>query len=272
MKFAICNEIFQGWKLDDAMACAAKFGYEAIELAPFTIAPLVTDISPADRVRIRESAKRAGIGICGLHWVLVQTPGMYLTHSDAAIRRRTSGYFCELVDFCADVGGKTIVIGSPKQRNVLPGFKFADALGWAAETLRDSVQRARERDVVLCLEPLSPAETDFINTAAEAIQFTGQFHSRHFQIILDVKAMCSEPQPIPQIIAESSPHFAHFHANDKNLKGPGFGDVDFKPIAAALHKAGYDDHVSVEVFKFDEGPEIIASKSIEYLRRSFAEV
>jgi len=82
--------------------------------------------------------------------------------------------------------------------------------------------------------------------------------------------MCSESKPIPQIIDESFPHFAHFHANDKNLKGPGFGDVDFKPIAAALKQVGYNGYVSVEVFNFDEGPEVIASRSLQYLQTTFA--
>jgi sugar phosphate isomerase/epimerase len=85
-----------------------------------------------------------------------------------------------------------------------------------------------------------------------------------------VKAMSSETKPIPQIIGESVPHFGHFHANDKNLKGPGFGDVDFKPIAAALREANYNGFVSVEVFKFEEGPDVIAGKSIEYLQKSFS--
>ncbi len=82
--------------------------------------------------------------------------------------------------------------------------------------------------------------------------------------------MCAEPKPIPQIIRDSWPHFAYLHANDKNLKGPGFGNVDFKPIAAALREVGYDGCVSVEVFNFDEGPEAIATKSLEYLKRVFA--
>ena len=269
MKFAICNEIFQGWKLEDAMAYAAKAGYAAIELAPFTLAPSVTDIPPAERRRIRETAERTGIAICGLHWVLVQAEGMYLNHRDPEVRRRTAAYFCELVDFCADVGGKTIVVGSPKQRNLLPGVTAAQAWDWAAATFKDSVRRAEARGVIICLEPLAPAETDFINTAAQAMLFADQMRAPNFQIILDVKAMCAEARPIPQIIRESAGRFAHFHANDKNLKGPGFGEVDFKPIAAALKETGYDGYVSVEVFKFEEGPEIIASQSIEYLQRSF---
>jgi sugar phosphate isomerase/epimerase len=32
---------------------------------------------------------------------------------------------------------------------------------------------------------------------------------------------------------------------------------------------GYNGYASVEVFKFEEGAEAIATKSIEYLRRAF---
>ena len=99
-----------------------------------------------------------------------------------------------------------------------------------------------------------------------------QLNTPHFKIILDVKAMCSDSKPIPQIIRESWPNFAYFHANDKNLKGQGFGDVDFKPIAAALKEVDYKGYVSVEVFNYDEGPEVIATKSLEYLKKVFGSV
>jgi sugar phosphate isomerase/epimerase len=140
---------------------------------------------------------------------------------------------------------------------------------FATETLAAAVRRAEERGAVICMEPLAPAETNFINTAAEAIRFAAQFNNASMKIVLDVKAMCSEAQSIPEIIRQSAPHFAHFHANDSNLKGPGFGEVDFRPIAAALRETGYRGFVSVEVFKFDEGPEVISARSLEHLRATF---
>jgi sugar phosphate isomerase/epimerase len=270
MKFAICNEIFRGWSIEDTFAYAAKVGYAAVEIAPFTLADAVGDVPASRRQEIREAAKRNRIEVAGIHWVLVKPEGLYINHVDAAVRERTAAYFCELVDFCADLGGKVMVVGSPKQRNVLEGVSRQQAWDWAAGTFRNAVAQAEKRNVTICFEPLSPGETNFINTAAEAINFVAQFDSPSFKIILDVKAMCAELKPISTIIRESTPHFAHFHANDKNLKGPGFGNVDFKPIAAALKEVSYDQFVSVEVFNFDEGPEVIASKSLDCLKSAFA--
>jgi sugar phosphate isomerase/epimerase len=271
MKFAICNEIFQGWKIEDTLMYAAKVGYAGVEIAPFTLANSVNDISPSERRKIRETAARHGIEIAGIHWVLVKPEGLYINHPDRSIRERTADYFCDLVDFCADLGGTRMVVGSPKQRNVMLGVSPEQAWDWAASTFRNAVAQAEQREVTICFEPLAAAETNFINTAAEALQFVQQVPSPRFKIILDVKAMCSESKPIPQIIRESWPHFAHFHANDRNLKGPGFGDVDYKPIAAALKEVGYQGFVSVEVFNFDEGAEAIAARSLAYLERVFAD-
>ena len=240
-----------------------------MEIAPFTLANSVNDISATERQRIRDLAARHQIAIAGLHWLLVKPEGLYLNHNDAGIRARTAKYFVELVDCCADFGGTIMVVGSPKQRDVLEGVPHQQAWEWATAAFREPVMRAEQRGITICFEPLAPSETNFINTAAEAIEFVKPFNSPAFKIILDVKAMSSESKPIPEIIRESWPHFAHFHANDKNLKGPGFGDVDFKPIAAALCELGYEGYVSVEVFKFEEGPEVIATRSLEYLKRVF---
>ena len=81
--------------------------------------------------------------------------------------------------------------------------------------------------------------------------------------------MYAEGRPLPQIIRESRGKFAYFHANDRNLKGPGFGDVDFVPIFRALREVGYDGVVSVEVFKFEEGPQEIATRSLETLKKAW---
>ena len=37
MKFAICNETYQGWSLSDTCTSVAATGYQGLEIAPFTL-------------------------------------------------------------------------------------------------------------------------------------------------------------------------------------------------------------------------------------------
>ena len=88
-----------------------------------------------------------------------------------------------------------------------------------------------------------------------------------FQLILDTKAMTFEEDDRATLIRRYADKMKHYHANDENLNGPGFGDVDFAPIFEALKDIDYQGYVSVEVFNFDPGPETIASKSLEYMKQ-----
>lgn len=267
MRFAICNEIFEGWPWEKVCAFAASLGYTGLEVSPFTLADRAELVTPNRRRELRAQAAAAGVEVLGLHWLLVKPPGLYITHTDAAIRKATSDYFTQLVHLCADLGGKVLIIGSPKQRNLLPGVTFDTALGYAAEVFAPCLGPAADRGVTLAMEPLGPQETDFLNTAEQTTQLVRRLDHPNFQINLDVKAMSAETKPIPQVIRETAGHIAHVQVNDPNLLGPGMGEVKYEPIVAALREVGYDGWLSVEAFDFRPGAEAIARESIEYLKR-----
>lgn len=267
MRFAICNELFEGWGFAEVCQEIAKIGFTGLEVAPFTLAPLVTDVPPTTRDLLRKQAADAGVEIIGLHWLLAKVEGFHVNSPDAAIRARTADYLREQVKLCGDLGGTVMVFGSPGARKILPGVTREQAMDYAADTIRQFAPALADRGVFFCLEPLSPAETDFLNTADEAADLMGRIAHPNIRVHLDVKAMSSESKPIPQIIREHARHTGHFHANDKNLRGPGMGAIDFLPIFQALKEVGYPGWVSVEVFDFQPDPVTIAMESIEYMRK-----
>jgi sugar phosphate isomerase/epimerase len=267
MRWAICNELFEGWEFGKVCRFVKSAGYEGLEIAPFTLAVPITDVSPQRRAELRAQASEAGVEIIGLHWLLAKTTGLHLTSPDAAVRARTSAYLFALAEACRDLGGHIMVFGSPSQRSLQPGVSWDRAFDLATETFQRAMPRIADCGVTICMEPLTRDETDFINTCDEAVRLIEAVGHANFVLQLDVKAMSSESTPVPDLIRRHARRTGHFHANDPNRRGPGFGDTDFVPIFQALTEAGYDGWVSVEVFDFTPDPETVATKSVEYMRK-----
>jgi len=266
-KYAMCNETFQDWPQARIFKFLAACGYAGVEIAPFTINTDVTRISPKQRTALRKQADRAGVQLVGLHWLLAKTEGLHLTSPDKDVRRKTTAYLGALADFCADLGGKVMIFGSPKQRNLLEGVSRNQGMQFAAEVLRGAMPVLQKRGVVLGLEPLGPKETNFIPYAADAVELAEMVDSPQCKIMLDCKAMIQESTPIPELIRKYGSWMVHFHANDPNLQGPGFGDLDFLPIFEALRDVKFDGWVSVEVFDYTPGAERLARESLAYMRK-----
>lgn len=253
MKYAICNETFQDWPFERAFAFAHECGYTGIEIAPFTLATYATDISPRQRTDVRRQAEAAGLTVVGLHWLLAKTEGFYLTSPDAAVRRKTANYLAELARLCRDLGGAIMVLGSPKQRNLLPGVTKSQAMEYAADVIATATPTLTDCGVTLALEPLGPAEGDFLLTADEGRELINLLNSPNVRLHLDCKAMASEARPIPEIIHANRDILVHFHANDPNLQGPGMGKLEMVPIFRSLKEIDYRGWVSVEVFDYTPG-------------------
>lgn len=270
MKFAICQELFVDWDWERQCRFIAETGYTGIELAPFTLAPRITAVSAERRRTLRRQAEDQGLQIIGLHWLLAKTEGLHLTSEDAAVRKATAAYLVELGRACADLGGDLMVFGSPLQRNLSATTTREQGLERAVEIFRAALPAIAECGVRICMEPLTPKETNFINTCADAVELIDRTGQANFVLHQDVKAMLSEAEPIPALIQRYAGRVGHFHVNDSNLLGPGMGTTDFQPIFQALRDVRYEGWVSVEVFDYSPGAEKIARDSIHYLREVLA--
>ncbi len=273
MKFALCNEVLQHLDFAEQCRVAAALGYDALEVAPFTLADdpqSITDAAARDFARI---AADHGITVSGLHWLLVAPPGLSIVDADAALRARTSAFMQRLVELCALMGGQYLVHGSPKQRSVPPDAMHREALDRAQECFEQAARHAGKCGVVYCIEPLAGAETDLINTVAQAAALVDAIDSPAFRTMIDCSAAGQqEADDVVTLMRRWMPsgRIAHVQVNDPNRRGPGQGAMRFAPIMAALQDMmnGGHYHGIVAVEPFDYVPDGMASaaRAIGYLR------
>ncbi len=165
---------------------------------------------------MRRAAQDAGIVVTGLHYLMRAPAGLSITSRDAAQRARTIGVMRDLCGLAADLGGKVLVHGSPDQRKLEPGFE-AEGRKHAIECFAAVADAAASAGVVYCVEPLSRAQTNHINTIAEAAAIVMAIDNPALRTMIDCSsAGPTEPESIPDVIKRWLPTglIAHVHLND----------------------------------------------------------
>ena len=269
-RYAMCNESMQGMKWAEQCELLAKAGYRGIEIAPFSLVQKgIEEMTPRKRQAMVLTMKNAGIECVGLHWLLSPPPqGLHVTTPDGKVRARSLEYFDKLIDFCADLGGKVMVFGSPKGRNTMKGTSVRQATKYLAEGLAQIADHAHRRGVKILLEPLGHVQTDVMNTTAEAIKFIEEVNHPALQTMFDFHNTVDERIPFHEIIEKYFAHIYHVHVQEMDGKhlGAGNGVKDFVRAFQTLKDLHYDKWVSLEVFDFSPGPKTIAKESMKALK------
>lgn len=161
------------------------------------------------------------------------------------------------------------------------------ALQWETVVghLKMLAEYAEKTGVQLAIEPLNRYETDFINTAEQAMKLVGDVGSKAMLVHLDSYHMNIEEKDPAQAILLTGSKLGHFHACGSDRGTPGGDQTNWKKIIDALSTIGYDGGVVIESFtkdvkviakaasiwrKFEPSQESIAIKGLEFLKREFA--
>lgn len=270
MRLALCNEVLGDMPFGEQCRFAASLGYDGLELAPFTVGDAPHALPRQVIAALRREAHDAGIAITGLHWLMVTPPGLSITTEDDGAWQATMEVGRGLVLLCAELGGSVLVHGSPKQRQ-LPDEPVAREA--ARSRARDYFERmaraAEDAGVTYCVEPLGPAETNYLNTVSETAALVDEIGSPGLRTMIDTKAaLQTEEIPVPDLIDTWLPtgSIAHIQVNDADGSAPGQGTTAFGPILAALARNGYDGTVAVEPFVYEPTGPAVAARAIGYLK------
>ena len=267
MKYAVCNELFGKMPLGEAAAMTAHHGFHGLELAPFTI---FGDFSAEAIRRGTAEAKKAlaesGLEFAGLHWLFVKPEGLHITTPDKTLRRKSWDHLRRLIDAAAELGGGNLILGSPKQRNPVPGQKREEAIAILTEELAAIAPYAVERQSAVLLEALSSDQTNVVNLLSEAETIVRQIGNPGVSGMLDFHNCADETQSYEALVGRFFTMIEHVHLNDADGNHPRLGDSSYVPAFAELAERGYNRWVSLEIFTTPADPDAVLRQTMEYLK------
>ncbi len=276
-RLSICNEIYQGWVFGNACKSIRGFGYEGIEIAPFTLAEDPAKISADKRREYRSVMEGEGLYFVGLHWLMIAPKGLHVTTPDEKLRKRSWEHIRHLIDLCADLAGDredrgVLVFGSPQQRGATGGLSREKATRHFTDGLASVAAHAEERRVTVLAEALPRAQCDVLLSMEEAVKIVKQIGSPAVRTMFDVHNAIDEAEPHATLVDRYFDYIRHVHINEYDGRHPGTGDYNFRPLLETLARRNFPGWVSLEVFDFSPGAEEIAEQSSRYMRTQIAKL
>ncbi len=274
-RLSICNEIYKDWGFADACKSLRRFGYEGVEIAPFTLSDNPATISAEQRRQYRSIMEGEGLHFVGLHWLMLAPKGLHVTTPDEKLRARSWEHVRHLIDLCGDLAGDrsdcgVLIFGSPQQRCTTGGLNRQKATQHFIDGLASVAAHAEQRRVTVLVEALPRAQCDVVLTLEEAVNIVKQIGSPAVATMFDVHNAIDEAETHATLVDRYFDYIRHVHINEYDGRHPGTGDYNFVPLLEVLARRGYPGWVSLEVFDFSPGAERIAEESMRHMRAQIA--
>ncbi len=255
-----------------------KWGFETVEIP-------VEDPAHIDPAHVRAELDKSGL-VCGS--VCACMGGGRDLRGTPEQQQAAMDYMTQLIDQMVVLGCPSLigpVYSEVGRADAVPEKEYKAQWKTVVKHLKKLAKYAEKKGVTICLEPLNRFETDFINTADQALQMIADVGSPALKIHLDTFHMNIEEKNQAKAIHKVGKQLAHFHACGSDRGTPGNDHIDWKPIVAALKSVGYKGDVVIESFttdvkviaraaaiwrRMEPTTEEIAVKGVKFLKKALA--
>lgn len=246
------------WRgFEQSIRKASEYGYDGVELA----------LKDADEINwnsLRKWLSEYGMEVsCITTGQIFADRGLYFTHPDLAMRKKTIAVFSGLIDLAEEFGG---LVNAGRTRGfIAPNQTREETEKFFVDTMQVLCDRAASKRVQLIIEPVNRYEINFINNLDEGSALMEKVQRENCGLHADVFHMNIEDDCIGESLIRNGKWVRYVHFADSNRLAPGLGHLDFDEIFRALKQLQYDGWISVEILP-GENPDDMARKAISYIR------
>ncbi|MDR5831963.1 sugar phosphate isomerase/epimerase [Caballeronia sp. LP006] len=257
MRIAISNIAWDVSEDEGIAALLARYGVDAIDIAPGKYFPEPASASTDDMSRVRGRWAERGIELTGMQSLLFGTTGLNV-FGDGVTQQALLDHMKAICRIGNGTGARRLVFGSPKNRD-RGGLDDQQALEIAVPFFRRLGDIAAEQDVIVCLEPNPPRYgANFMTTSAETLRVVGEVAHPAVKMQLDTGAMAINSEDPATTVRDCAAVIGHVHASEPDLVPIGDGACDHSATAQSIRQFLPDHIVTIEMVATKDEPHLVS--------------
>ena len=250
--------LFAG-QLEEGLRVAGELGFDLVELS-------LRSPEDVDAEALRASLNRAGISLSAI--ATGQSclfDSLCLSAADPGVRAATVTRLEAHIQLAESFGASVILGGIRGRLTGTPAERSAQRVG-AVESIQECARLASSLGVTLLIEPINRYETNFINTAVDALSLLDEVDDPSLKVLLDTFHMNIEEAAMTDALKLAGDRLGYVHFADSNRLAPGQGHVDFVAVLETLEELGYRGVVAAEILPLPNDV-TAARQTAEFWRR-----
>jgi len=251
VKLGTATSVLYQYDIRDAVDLVARLGFDGVDLWGGRPHIYRQDLTQEELKALRHRIAGLGLTVASLMPAFFRYPHS-LSNPNPRVRADSIDYMRRCVDNAA-VLGAPIVLVVPDHS--LHGQTRADSLSRFVESVAEVARYALPYDLKLGLEILYDDETDFLNSADDALAIIAQVGQQNLGVVLDSGTLHLSKEPLDELLTKLGALVLQVHVSDnhghdeqENLI-PGEGTYDFAGLIRTLKAHGYDGYLSAEITK-----------------------
>ncbi|MDD2891808.1 MAG: sugar phosphate isomerase/epimerase [Candidatus Gracilibacteria bacterium] len=241
MKLAISNIAWDKQDNEQVYQLMQKYGFTGLEIAPTKIFDNFLNANQQEKKDFLDNLDKYNIKPIAMQSLLFGKPELKLFDKEG--NGQLFDYLVNLIDFGSDLGIKSLIFGSPKNR-IYEGILKEEAMDIATDFFRKIGDYANKKGVYICIEPNPEIYGgNFMCNTRETLDFVKGINNPGIKLHLDLGTIIANNEDLI-IINEVKNNITHFHISEPYLEV--IADrKEHRKVVKLLQ--GYDGYCSIEM-------------------------